>query len=319
MRLRRPNGWDFRFARLAGVRILWRAPLARYTTFRLGGPCRALIFCGDPGVATTVVRELAERGEPFVVLGEGSNVLVSDAGYDGFVIRYFRGRPWWRLEGDHAVIWASSRLEDTSRETAARGWRGLERAAGIPGTVGGAVAGNAGTRDWAMGDALVWARLLGRDGTERIVPGPEMDFAYRHSRVRDTGEVVLEVALRLASGKAGELEGVRRETLRERRVRLPDWRRLPCAGCFFRNPGGESTAGQLLEQAGAARLARGGARVYEKHANVIVRASRNCRAQDVYDLAVEMARRVREKFGVQLVPEVRLLGKFEGERLALDR
>ncbi|MBN1268803.1 MAG: UDP-N-acetylmuramate dehydrogenase [Kiritimatiellae bacterium] len=313
---------QYDFAGDSNIKAAWDAPLADYTTFRLGGACTCVMTCGREETVELIAREFRKMNGRFMMLGEGSNVLVSDHGYNGVVVRYLAGRPGIQRAEGFITVSGATRLDDLARHAAEHGLDGLTAATGIPGTVGGAVAGNVGAHGWSVGQTLDSALVLGRDGAEAVVSAADLEFGYRQSRIRRTGEIVLSATFRVSDADKAELVRERERMLEERQARLPDWRRLPCAGSFFRNPGPAETggkgqtAGQLLEQVGAKGLARGGARVWEKHANVIVRASENCRAQDVYDLALEMARRVREQFGVRLVPEVRLVGPFEGEALA---
>lgn len=286
------------------------APLAEYTTFRIGGPARYLCLLRD---AEKVVRALlaARRLElPCLLLGHGSNVLFSDEGYDGLVVSYQAAR----VEVHGRKLWAEGGAPYARLvEVAARhGLTGLGFAAGIPGTVGGALHGNAGAYGKAIGDLLVEAVLISPDGRSRRVVGPEeLALGYRRSALSRTGELVESVTLRLAEGDRRQIWAEIESVLEHRERRLPP-RGVACAGSFFKNlppprPGEHRlAAGKLLDECGCRGLRVGDAAVYEEHANIVVNKGR-ATARQVLRLAEEMQRRVRERFDVQLHPEVKII------------
>ncbi len=192
----------------------------------------------------------------------------------------------------------------------------LSYCTGIPGTVGGGITGNAGAFGRQMGDHLVSVELLGLDGKVRTVLHDELEFAYRHSKLKETGEIVLSATFNLLAAEKSVMQAERDRILEFRREHHPDWHKEPCAGSFFRNIEPTSAverrkaAGYFLQEAGAHLFRVGGARLYEKHANIIV-ADKGCTAQDVWELSGKMAAAVKDKFGIELVREVRFLGKFD--------
>ncbi len=282
--------------------------LAPYTTFRLGGPCRGLIDCQTPDQLKSVI---ARAGKNAILIGGGSNLLVSDAGVDATVIRYYSETPQVMRDGDELMVYGGTLLDDLARIAVEQGLEGLVCCTGIPGTVGGAIVGNAGAFGEQIGDRLVSVSLLDGD-----VSPADLQLGYRRSRLQGSGEIVLSARLKLTPGDAAKLRKHRDEILSLRASKHPDWRKTPTAGSFFKNiePTSKAerrqAAGWFLEQAGAKDFRVGGARTYEKHANIII-AEKNCTAMDVHRLALKMADAVRDKFGLELQREVRLIGGFD--------
>lgn len=300
----------------AGLEVREGVPLRDVTTFRLGGPCRCLLSTQDPDPLQKAVRALAAAGEKFVLLGGGSNLLVSDDGLDAVVLRYAGDEVRARRDRDVLEVDACSPLDGVVEYSVEQGLAGLVFMSGIPGTVGGAVVGNAGAYGKQIGDRTESVLLMDRRGDLRWERGEDLGFAYRASRLQDAQEIVVAACLRVEPGDTASLRREREEILQLRRQRHPDWRSQPTAGSFFRNieptsaAGRREAAGWFLEQAGAKELRVGGARVFEKHANIIV-AGEGCTAREVLELSRRMADAVRAKFGLELVREVRLLGRFE--------
>jgi len=296
-----------------GAPVRQEVPLAEHTTIRIGGPARYLCVARTTEQLGRAMKAASDLGLGLQVLGGGSNVLFSDSGFDGLVLVVGPGR----VELDGVRMWAEAGAPyaDLVRLAARKGLAGLSFAAGIPGTVGGALWGNAGAYGKAIGDLLVGAVVVGADGRRRQVTRDELRLGYRTSALAETGEVVESVTLELEPGEPqaiwAEVEG----NLRRRRERLPG-PELPSAGSFFKNlpppAPGESRvpAGKLLDECGCKGLRVGDAMVYERHANVIVNVGRATAAQ-VLQLAREMRRRVRERFGVALEPEVRILPAWQ--------
>lgn len=293
-------------------------PLSQFTTFRLGGPCRGLITCATRLDLVKAIESLSAAGHRFLLIGGGSNLLVSDAGVDAHVIRFYSEKPLVAREGNELVVQASTRLDDLAAFAVLQGLDGLLCCTGIPGTVGGAIVGNAGAFGEQIGDRIVSVTVMDHLGNEREMLAEEMEFGYRKSALADTGAIVVSARLRLKPGDRERLRARRQEILALRAAKHPDWTRMPTAGSFFKNiePTSKAerrqAAGWYLEQAGAKALRVGGARPYEKHANIIV-AERGCKAADVLELSRQMAALVKEKFGIALEREVRLVGDWNGE------
>jgi UDP-N-acetylmuramate dehydrogenase len=204
-----------------------------------------------------------------------------------------------------------------ARFAAEEGLAGLCFAAGIPGTVGGGICGNAGAFGASLGDVLERVEVLTRAGEKKSILRTELEFGYRCSSLQQTGDIVMRAWFKAPAGDAGQLKAEREEILAMRREKHPDWRALPTAGSFFKNlppeteGGHRRAAGKYLEQAGAKTMREGGAQVFEKHANIVI-AGPGAKARDVALLAARMAAAVKEKFGIALEPEVRFWGDVGG-------
>lgn len=298
-----------------GVNVMPKALLSAFTTLQLGGPCKYLVSCSVPGHLTAAVAALANSEEDFVLIGSGSNLLVSDAGLNAVVVKYSASRPLIWREGHNVEVTGATLLDDLVQYTVDQGLDGLVHCSGIPGTVGGAVAGNAGAFGKQIGDRVESALVMDHRGVVRLEGAGFLGFGYRRSKLQEQNDIVLTCWLRLEPAGRDTLWRQRQEILEMRRQKHPDWRVVRTAGSFFRNIEPTSAAerrqaaGWLLEQVGAKTMCVGGARVFEKHGDIIIAEDR-CTAQDVLDLSRKMAEAVKEKFGLELVPEVRVLGRF---------
>ncbi len=290
------------------------ARLADYTTFRLGGPCRRLIDCATAEQVAAAVAAARAAGEPFRLIGGGSNLLIADAGLPETVVRFAADIPDIRREDNRVSVSAGTAFDELAAFAARAGLGGLTFATGIPGTVGGAIAGNAGAFGEQIADRLVAVTLLEPDGVVRAIPRGALRFAYRDSELKGSDRIILCATLSLPPAEREGLLSERARLLELRRTMHPDWKKIPCAGSFFRNleptsaAGRRQSAGWFLEQAGVMGLRVGGARVYEKHANIPIKASDDCTAADVRELTRRMAEAVRTRFGLTLVPEVQSWG-----------
>lgn len=280
-------------------------PMERHTSFRIGGPADLFVIPEDEEEVRKIVGYASERGVPFFVLGGGTNIVVRDEGIRGLVV--YTGRALCRLEvaGEEVRAGAGLPLATLVRETAGRGLAGLEFAAGIPGTVGGAVTMNAGTRDGAMADVVTAIRAMGRTGGMVCLSAAEAGFGYRRSVLQEGRWVVMEVACRLRCDDPALIRRRVREKLRMRRLSQPRGR--PSAGSVFRNPSEQRPAGWLLEAAGAKGMREGDACVSPVHANFIVNMGR-ATARDVLALMSRMQELVFARFGIRLEPEVQVVG-----------
>ncbi|MDY0108932.1 MAG: UDP-N-acetylmuramate dehydrogenase [Candidatus Krumholzibacteria bacterium] len=293
-------------AAAGGVLVL--CPMSELTTLRIGGP--AGLVCPVQNVdAAQRFLELSDRHRlPWTRLGGGSNILADDNGYDGLVL-------WVQTRGfevrrDAVRVGAGWDFDALIVETLRLGLTGLEFASGIPGTVGGALVGNAGCYGHEIGEFLAEATVLRADGRQAVLGPEDFAFSYRNSALKDSGDVVLELVLALTRGDAAAAGQCRAEHLADRRRKHP-WRQ-PSAGSYFKNlpprePGGRRrSAGELLEAAGAKAMREGGAAVFPRHANIIVNngGASSC---DVLRLAARMKEAVRERFNETLEEEVRYL------------
>lgn len=299
----------------AGCILHEHEPLSRYTTFQLGGACPLLIDCATPDQVIAACTELRRTDREFVLIGGGSNLLVADAGLPQVVVRYLSTKPLIERSAGCLIISGSTLLDDAAACAAQAQLAGLEMLSGIPGTLGGAICGNAGAFGHQIGDVVEEVTLLDRDGRLQHVAHADLHFAYRSSGLQENGALVIAARLRLPPGDPAVIEHQRNECLMIRKQKHPDWRAMPTAGSFFRNvaptsaAGRRQAAGWFLEQAGALSMRINGARPSEKHANIIIRDG-PCSAQDVLDLSRQMAAAVADKFKLHLEREVILLGPF---------
>jgi len=299
--------------REAGAHILENVRLSGMTTFCLGGACPVLIDCPHETSFRQAWTGLLQLGlEPFL-LGGGSNLLVSDHGVNQIVVRYVQKECAIKRDGNLIRVSAGTSLDDLARVTTAWGMDGLVICSGIPGTVGGAIAGNAGAFGDQIGDRIVSINVVNRSGLVEERKQADLGFAYRKSGIPDRGDVVLSALLKLDPSDAEKLDMRRREILELRATKHPDWKRIPTAGSFFKNIEPTSraerrqAAGWFLEQAGALTMKVGWAKTFARHANIII-AEPGCKSSDVVELSGMMADAVKEKFGIVLEREVKFVG-----------
>jgi UDP-N-acetylmuramate dehydrogenase len=309
-----------RLRRALGDGLRTAEPMRLHTTFRIGGPADFFHVARDPGRLVAALQAGHELGLPVCLLGGGSNLLVSDAGLRGLVVR--NACEEVEFEGTVARAGCGTDFLGFIERCRDRSLAGLEFAAGIPGTLGGALYGNAGCYGRDIGSHVIDCTHVTLDGaTVETRPAAWYEFAYRDSRLKRDPRVLLSCRLQLAPGGREAMRREMDEKLEIRRVKHPAWRTEPTAGSYFKNlppdwqvPGAKHSpgtrrvaAGQLLEECGCRGLRVGDAVVFAKHANIIVNAGQ-ASAADVLALAEEMKSRVRERFGVTLEEEVMFLG-----------
>lgn len=279
-------------------------PLSRHTTFRVGGPAEYLV---TPQIAQIPqVVELCRRYDlPLTVIGNGSNLLIADGGLRGVVMEIGKAASGIRvIDEEDLAVSAGSLLSETAAFAAKEGLAGMEFAAGIPGSLGGAVVMNAGAYGGEMKDILSGVRVLTQRGEIRVRPADELELSYRHSRMMDERDIVLEARLNLTQDSTAVIRA-RMEELRKKRVEKQPLE-YPSAGSTFKRPEGYF-AGKLIEDAGLRGFRVGDAQVSEKHCGFVINRGAATAAQ-ILELMQEVQRRVREHSGVDLEPEVRLLG-----------
>ncbi|MGE5508271.1 MAG: UDP-N-acetylmuramate dehydrogenase [Chitinophagales bacterium] len=287
-----------------GCEVKTGEPLASHTSFRIGGP--ADLFMTVPGdrELERLLPALGRRGLRYFVLGNGTNLLFSDDGFRGAVIRLGEHFRQIARTGRELSAGAAVALPAIARAAADAELAGCEFLAGIPGSLGGAVCMNAGAWGASLSDIVSRVWVVDRQGDRVSYGGAEMAFGYRTSRLLGSGEVVTRVELALHPGEVSEIRRRTAELLEARRRSQPLG--VPNAGSVFKNPPG-GKAGRLLEEAGVKGLRRGGAEVSRVHANFIVNTG-GATAADVLWLVREMQRRVFVQTGVMLEPELRLVG-----------
>ncbi len=281
-------------------------PMSGHTTFRVGGPADYYVEPSNAVELAAVLRLCREEQIPYMILGNGSNLLVGDKGYRGVMIAL--GKAWSDIvvEENRIRAGAGALLGAVSRQALKASLTGLEFAAGIPGTIGGAVFMNAGAYGSEMSSVLTRVTVLTPDGEVRVIPASELDLGYRRSCIGTKGYVVLEAELELG---AGEEEAIRRrmdELTVQRRTKQP--LEYPSAGSTFKRPEGYF-AGKLIQDAGLRGFRVGGAQVSEKHCGFVVNCG-DATAEDIMNLCHAVQAKVNEEFGVLLEMEIRMIGEF---------
>lgn len=277
--------------------------LSGYTTLRVGGKADYLLTAETEETICGVLRFLQEKNIPYLLIGNGSNLLVKDGGFRGVVLRF--GKEFGAIKKTDDGLYAQSGalMSLLSKAALDHGYAGLEFAQGIPGTVGGGVYMNAGAYGGEMSQVVKYVRLF--DGGKIVnVPGAEMNFGYRHSLAMEKQAVVLGVAFTLEMGDKAEIEAKMKEFARRRRDKQP--LEYPSAGSFFKRPAGHF-AGGLIEQSNLKGVSCGGAQVSEKHAGFLINTG-NATAKDFLDLMHKVQTEVYNNFQVQLENEVRIVG-----------
>lgn len=287
-----------------GERARFEQPMSAHTTWGVGGPAWCVCHVTSADEAGFVIRSALEAGMPWMPLGRGSNLLVCDTGYPGVMLRLAGPLASLRREGDSLWAGGGAHLPAAVKFSARLGLAGLEWAAGIPGTVGGAVATNAGALGADMAGLTSEITLLLASGEVESLPGAKVPAEYRKRQLPDQS-LVLAALLALSQDSLDAVSLRGDEALARRRQTQPGG--MPCAGSVFKNPAGDF-AGRLIEEAGCKGLSVGGAQVSPKHANFIVNRGR-ATARDVLDLMDEVREKVRQAFGVELEPEVEVVGR----------
>jgi UDP-N-acetylmuramate dehydrogenase len=278
-------------------------PLGRLTTYRVGGRAALFAELNGPADLATVAAAVAGTGVPILVVGRGSNLLVSERGFPGLAIVLGEAFATVEIRGTTVRAGAAASLPVVARRTVAAGLTGFEWAVGVPGSIGGAVRMNAGGHGADMARSLVRVRVVGLSrGEDEDVPAPDLELGYRRSRI-GPADLVVEAELALAAGERATGEAALAEIVRWRRTNQPGGQN---AGSVFANPEGDS-AGRLIEAAGAKGLRRGTAAVSTKHAN-FVQADEGGSADDIHTLMLELHRRVLDATGVALRVETVLVG-----------
>ena len=292
---------------IVGAGHIWKdEPMKKHTTFRIGGPADLFIAPESEEGICEAVRLCRSAGVPLYIIGNGSNLLVSDSGFRGVILQIFKNYSSLSFDGELVTAKSGLLLSVLARQALAQGLSGLEFASGIPGTLGGAVMMNAGAYGGEMKDVLQWARVLTCEGGIRKLGVDELEMGYRTSVVEKKQYIVLEACLRL-SEKDPRLILARMEELKEQRVSKQPLD-IPSAGSTFKRPQGHF-AGKLIMDAGLRGYSCGDAQVSEKHCGFVVNKG-NAKAADVYRLIRDVRGIVYEKYGVMLEPEVRMIGEF---------
>ena len=288
--------------------VLAEALMSEFTSFKTGGPADCLVIPGNEAELIDVLELLSGTETKFIVIGNGTNLLVRDEGYRGIIIRL--GKKLGRIEISEQQVYAQAGVALPELGVCARdaALTGLEFAAGIPGTVGGGIYMNAGAFGGEISDVFISARIF-QNGEIVTLDHSEMGFSYRHCVIRENKGIILDAVFGLVAGNKLQITHLMQEISRQRKEKQP--LDLPSAGSFFKRPQG-SFAGKLIEEAGLSGLSIGDAEVSPKHAGFIVNRGR-AKASDIIDLMEIVRSTVFERSGVKLEPEVRIIGEISND------
>lgn len=281
--------------------------MKHHTTFRIGGPADYFVTPNDETALAAVVRLCLETGMPYYLLGNGSNLLVSDQGYRGVMIAMGEAFQRCEITDGRVTAGAGMMLSRLARRAGEASLAGLEFAAGIPGTLGGAMVMNAGAYGSEIKDVLVSAKVMDQSGEVQVLTAEELELGYRTSCIPRKQYVALEGTFMLKTGNPEEIREKMEELMVQRKTRQPV--EYPSAGSTFKRPAGYF-AGKLIDDAGLRGFRVGDAQISEKHCGFVVNRGQ-ATASQVMALCQEVTGRVKEKFGVELEMEVKILGEIQ--------
>lgn len=286
--------------------VLTDEPLKNHVTFRVGGAADYFVSPESAEEVQKIILLCKEAGMPYYILGNGSNLLVSDQGYRGVIIQIYKSMSEISVKGEFVTAQAGALLSAIAAKAAGESLAGFEFASGIPGTIGGAAVMNAGAYGGEMKDVLEQVTVLTKEGELLTIPREELDMGYRTSKVAKNQYIVLEVVIHLAHGEQEKIREKMNELKEKRTTKQP--LEYPSAGSTFKRPEGYF-AGKLIEEAGLRGFQVGGAQVSEKHCGFVINKD-NATAAEVRELIRQVSERVKANSGVTLEPEVKMLGEF---------
>jgi UDP-N-acetylmuramate dehydrogenase len=281
-------------------------PMERHTTFRVGGNADFFVEIGSCEELANIIKYLKQTEHSYFIVGNGSNLLVGDKGYEGVILHLGERFAQISIEGSELTAQAGALLSLAAKTAAKNGLAGLEFASGIPGTIGGAVVMNAGAYDGEMKQVITSVTVMNESGEIMELDNDTMEFGYRTSIIKNRPFIVLSARFSLTPGSSEEIQKKMTEFAERRRSKQP--LEYPSAGSTFKRPEGYF-AGKLIMDAGLRGFRIGGAQVSEKHCGFIINVG-NASAADISELMDEVAEKVREQFGVALEPEIIRIGRF---------
>lgn len=287
-------------------RIKAGEPMKVHTTFRIGGPAKYFVIPETKEEIKEIIKCCKNVDMPYYILGNGSNLLVSDKGYEGVVIQIFKNMNQITVDGEYIIAQAGAILSSVANKALEAELTGFEFAAGIPGTLGGACVMNAGAYGGEMKDVLAGVSVLTQDGEFLTIPKEELELGYRTSVIAKKNYIVLEATIKLTKGDKEAIKGRMDELKVQRTTKQP--LEYPSAGSTFKRPAGYF-AGKLIQDAGLRGFQVGGAQVSEKHCGFVINKDQ-ATAADVAELMKQVSAKVKEQFGVELEAEVKRLGEF---------
>lgn len=286
--------------------LLQNEPMEKHTTFRVGGAADMFIRIQSAEQLIKLAAYFEQLHQPYIVIGNGSNLLVSDRGYRGVVLQIGDGMGSVTVDGVRMCVQAGALLSSVAVQAAQHSLTGLEFASGISGSIGGAVVMNAGAYDGEMSQVVESVTVLNEQGGQMVLDRDTMEFGYRTSIIRNRPFIVLEAVLCLQHGDGQKIRAKMEDFNERRRAKQP--LTFASAGSTFKRPEGYF-AGKLIMDAGLRGYRIGGAQVSEKHCGFIINVG-NATAQDIYELIEEVREKVKERFHVELEPEVIRIGDF---------
>ena len=287
-------------------RILEQEPMKLHTTFRVGGPAKLFLRVESEAELQQILALMKTEGEDYYLIGNGSNLLISDKGYDGVMIQLSKDFAKVKVDGNHLYCEAGATLSAIARVALENSLTGFEFAAGIPGSLGGAIVMNAGAYGGEMKQVVESVRLMDNEGNIIIKSCDEMHFGYRHSILKEETYIVLGATICLKSGEYDQIKQQMDDLATQRREKQP--LEYPSAGSTFKRPEGYF-AGKLIQDAGLRGFQVGGAQVSEKHCGFVINKEQ-ATASEIFNLIQEVRQRVANEFGVTLETEVICLGEF---------
>ena len=290
-------------AALPELVVYQQEPMKKHTTFRVGGPAD-LYVCPKKQELPVILGLAKKKGLAVTVIGNGSNLLVGDKGYRGVILQIFKKMNQIRVEENKIYAGAGALLSKVAATALSESLTGFEFAGGIPGTLGGGVAMNAGAYGGEIKDCIVSAKVLTKEGERVVLKKEDLQLSYRNSVILQKGYLVLEATFSFAKGNPAEIQEEIKELNKRRREKQP--LEYPSAGSTFKRPEGYF-AGKLIEDAGLRGYRVGDAQVSEKHCGFVVNRG-EATAKDVAQLISDVQNRVMDEFGVKLEPEVRMIG-----------
>ena len=293
------------FAGCTAKELLLEEPMAKHTSFRIGGPADVLAQPGNEAELAELLKRAADHAVPVTLVGNGSNLLVRDKGIRGLVIKLSNLFSSITVAGNVLTFGSGISLAMASKKAASLSLSGLEFAVGIPGTIGGAVYMNAGAYDGEMAKVVTSVQVMDRQGQSSQLKADELDFSYRHTALQNSGLIVTSVTVSLQPGEAESIKAKMDDFSQRRIAKQP--LELPSAGSMFKRPVGYF-AGTLIEQTGLKGYTVGGAQVSQKHAGFVVNVG-GATAKDVLQLISDVQSKVFAAHGVRLEPEVLVLGE----------
>ncbi len=296
-----------KLSKMISGKTAFNVPMKNHTSLLIGGPAKILVLPKNQDDLKCLLNFAKKNSVQFVVIGNGTKLLVGDMGIDGIVIKMCGCFDDVQIQGTTATTGAGCLLPRASKLAADQGLSGLEFAVGIPGTIGGGIVMNAGAHGSSISDILTSVTVMDSDGRVHNYSREEIDFGYRRSGFQDGGSVILRADLDLKKSNMKEIQERMRQYAQWRKMNQPlEW---PNAGSIFKNPS-DISAGKLIDMAGLKTMRVGGAKISERHANFIINSG-TATASDVLNLMLIIEEKVRQKSGVKLETDIRLLGQFK--------